>query len=176
MATTLTNYDISKHPAADSANNNNYRDVVGNKTDTIAGNSLVSMLKIVESRLNNPSKVYPTLANGTIVTAGVGAWALGNAIEVIPAATITNDFLIYFVKGEDCSHKDVFEVILYSGPAAGTEICRCRTTKDPTYPEAGDVAVSTEIIPANTKISAKAASQNGGSHTVTISLHYVEIA
>ena len=163
------------HPKPDSTENLNICDVIGNKDDTIAGHSLVSILRRVESRLNNPSKVYPTLANGVIIAGGAGAWALGAAVEVVPAAIIENDFLIYLVKVEAVSATDTYEVVLYSGAAADVEIGRFRTTRNVDFPEAGDVFFSTEIIEANTKISAKVASSGGGADTVTISLHYVEI-
>jgi hypothetical protein len=175
MSTTLTNYDIAKHPAIDSANNTNFREVIGNKDDTASGNSLVSILRRVESRLNNQSKVYPTLADGIVVTGAAGAWTLGAAVEIIPANTITEKFLIFWVKVESVSLLDTYEIVLYSGASADVEIGRFRTSRDNIYPQAGDVSISTEILEANTKISAKVANKSGGSETVTISLHYVEI-
>jgi len=162
-------------PTANSAANLQMSDVVGNKTDTLAGDSLVSMLRLVESRLNNPSKVYPTMAGGVVVQGAAGGWTLGVATEVIPVDTITNPFLIYLVKIEDVSETDIYEVVLYSGADADVEIGRFRTSKNADFPAAGDVVVSTEIIAANSKISAKCANSAGGSETVTISLHYVEI-
>ena len=41
--TKLTTYDNSKHPIQDSTANDQYRDVIGNKTDTTAGNSVISL-------------------------------------------------------------------------------------------------------------------------------------
>jgi hypothetical protein len=175
MATKLTDYDISKHPTADSAANTNFRDVIGNKTDTLAGDSLIAKMKLVESRLNNPSKVYPTLANGVVVTGAAGAWTLGAAVEIVPASTITTQFLIYLAKVEAVSVTDTYEVVLYSGAAADVELGRFRTSKDALYPQSGDVVITTELIPANTKISAKCANKLGGAETITLSLHYVEI-
>jgi hypothetical protein len=162
-------------PAADSTANLQMADVIGNKDDTATGHSLVSILRRVESRLNNPSKVYPTLANGKVVTGAVGAWTLGEAAEIVPVDTITEDFLIYWVKVEDVSATDTYELVLYSGADADVEVGRFRTNKNTDFPEAGDVAISTEIIAANSKISAKCANSAGGSETMTISLHYVEI-
>jgi len=175
MATKLTNYDILKHPAADSADNDNYRDVIGNKTDTLAGNSLVSILRRVEGRLNNASKVYPTLANGVVVTADNVAWTLGAAVEVVPINTITEDFLIYLIKVEAVSLTDTYEVVLYSDAAGTIEIARFRTTRNTLFPEAGDIIISSEIIAANSTITARVANALGGIETVTVSLHYVEI-
>jgi len=176
MGTTLRAALAEVLPTADSAANLNSADVIGNKTDSSNGDSLYAITRLVEARLNNASKCYPTLANGVTVVGHATAWTLGDAIEVIPASTITEKFLIYWAKIEAVSAADVYEVVLYSGAAADTEIARFRTARDDVYPQAGDISISTEIQPANTKISAKCASKTGGGDTITISLHYVEIA
>lgn len=176
MATTKLRAALAELlPVADSIDNSQMSDVIGNKDDTINGTSIVATIRRAEGRLNNASKVYPSLADGVVVTGAAGAWTLGDAVEIVPADTITESFLIYWVNIEATSASDVFCVALYSGAAADTEICRFRVNKDTGFPQAGDSAVSTEILAANTKISAKCANKAGGSETVTLSIQYVEI-
>jgi len=176
MATTKLSAALKELlPAADSTGNDHMSDVIGNKDDTLSGDSLIAMLKRVESRLNNRSRVYPTLADGIVVTGAAGGWTLGDAVEIVPAATITSSFLIYLVKVEGVSETDTYEVVLYSGALADNELGRFRTTRNKDFPEAGDIVISTEIIDASTKISAKCANKLGGGETVTLSIHYVEI-
>ena len=176
MATTTLRAALAEVlPAADDTDNHNMSDVIGNKSDTSSGNSIIALLKLVESRLNNPSKVYPTLANGVAVASSAVAWTLGTNTEVVPVNTITTQFLIYLVKIEAASATDIFEVVLYSGAGAGTEIGRFRTNRNTDFPEAGDVVISTEIIAANSRISARIASKTAGAKTLTVSIHYVTL-
>ena len=160
-------------PDINSADNNYFGDVIGNKEDTWRGSSLVSILRKVEERLNTAAKCYPTLADGVVLTTAGGAWTLGALVEIVPADTITSEFLIYYVYIETVSKTDVYEVVLYD--TAEAEIGRLRTSRDTLYPQAGGLAISTTVIPANTKISAKLANKTGGGETMTVSLHYIEI-
>jgi len=58
-------------PAQDTADNNQVRDVVGNKTDTTGGNSLMSLLKTVDAKVTYtpPSTIYD--GDKDVTTAGV---------------------------------------------------------------------------------------------------------
>jgi hypothetical protein len=162
-------------PVPDSALNLHMSHVIGNKLDTIVGDSLVSLIKRAEGRLNNQSKVYPSLANGVDVITGLAAWDLGLQVEIVPAGIITSHFLIFYCKIEAASATDVYEIVLYAGAGAGTEIGRLRTARNTAFPEAGGVPISTEIIDANSRISVRIANAGGGNETVRMSIHYVEL-
>jgi len=70
----LTEFNI---PTADVATNTNARDVIGNKTDTTAGDSLVSLNKIIDADIGDASastlgSVYEILGNpATTITAQI---------------------------------------------------------------------------------------------------------
>ena len=160
-------------PSADSADNSYMMDVIGNKTDTHDGDSLLALSHSLEEHVHKPNKVYPTLANGVTVTGAAGAWTLGNFAEVVPASTITEDFDIHYITVEGASASDVYEIVLY---AATTEIGRARVAfvdiaNSQTLPS---IPFQCAIQPANTQIQAKVASSGGGSDTITISVHYHE--
>jgi len=74
-------------PAADSAANVVVSDVVGNKTDTVAGDSLVALSRIL---IGGPVVTYPVLAAGVTATAGA-ANTYGAYVELAAAGVITAD-------------------------------------------------------------------------------------
>ena len=154
-------------PSADSADNVEIADVVGNKTDRESGNSLYSMTHTIEEHLHNAACVYPTLGAGVDVLGGA-AWVLGSFVEIIPASTVTSAFDIHFVNIEALSATDTFEIVLY---AATTEIGRIRVTKDANQSGLQSTPIITAIQPPNTQIQAKCASSSGAD-TATISLSY----
>ena len=161
-------------PTQNSIANINASDVIGSKIDTSAGNSLYSKVSSILSQVANISKVYPTLADGVQVIAGVGAWQLGSFAVVVPASTITSNFSIYSISIEDyLGGAGAFELILYSGAnGAEVEICSTRIYRSGTYGYAGMVNVRTPITLGNSQIKAKLASQTGGSQSLVISIYY----
>ncbi|NHJ39632.1 MAG: hypothetical protein FK731_06315 [Asgard group archaeon] len=159
-------------PSQDSANNTVWGDVIGNKTDTHNGNSLVSKTETLLEHVHGASKVYPTLANGVTVTTGVGAWTLGNFVEIVPSSTITSDFDIHWVSIESISANDVYELVLYKGALTSEiEVGRVRFTKNAALDSTLNIPMQTSIIDANERVSAKIASSSG-SDNATISLFY----
>ena len=158
-------------PGQDSANNSYIQDVVGNKTDTHAGDSLYGKIETLTDHIHSTTKVYPTLANGVTVT-GDAAWTLGAFVEIVPVNTITSDFDIHFIDIEDISANDVYELVLYKGLGGSEiEIGRIRFTKDAVQAGTVNQPFQTELIAANERISAKVASSSG-SDNVTISIRY----
>jgi hypothetical protein len=169
-------------PTPNSIGNEHMSDVIGNKNDTLAGNSIIALLKyaanrieVMNSYLYNASKCYPTLVNGVVVLGGAPAWALGNNVEIIPAGIIPFSFNIFFVNVEAASVTDIYELVLYAGLGAGTEIGRIRTPRNNAFPEAGGAPIACEIIPAGTRISAKVANQTAVAASLTISVFYVPL-
>jgi hypothetical protein len=140
---------------------------VGTRTDTHTSDSLYGRVKTLVRHAHSPSKVYPTLANGVTLTAGA-AWTLGVFAEIVPVSTITSDFDIHHISIEGLSAVEVYEIVLY---AATVEIGRVRVTKAAQLEGTQDIDFQTDLIPANTQIQGKVATE-GGSDTATISIKY----
>ena len=158
-------------PSQNSADNNYIQEVVGNKTDTHVGNSLYAYGKAVYEHVNASSKVYPTLAAGVTVVAGA-AWVLGDFIEIVPASTITTNFMIHNIGVEALSANDTYELVLYKGAESSEiEVGRVRFAKNSNFDAIVNQPFQTAIILANERISAKIASA-GGTSTATISIFY----
>jgi hypothetical protein len=146
---------------------------LGVVTDFAAHKTVLGYLNSLYQHLHEQARVYPTLANGIVVTGGVGAWALGSFVEIIPANTITSPFDIHYVNFEDASATDSYQLILYAGlGGAEVEIGSVRTKRESAT--SGTTSVPIQIPPqmANARISAKVASKSGGSDTVTVSVYY----
>jgi len=156
-------------PAIDSTANTSIEQVVGNKNDTHNGTSIKAMLHKLDEHAHKSSKVWPTLANGVVVTAGA-AWVLGAFAEIAAVNDIAVDFDIHHISVEALSANEVYEIVLY---AATVEIARVRVTKNANLDGTMNVPVQCPIQPANTQIQAKLATE-GGSDTATISLFYHE--
>jgi hypothetical protein len=163
-------------PTANSAANVTLNDVVGNKSDTSAGDSLYSKivtsivtLAELEKSLIAVGKVYPTLAVGVTITAAT-AYVLGTIIEVVPASTIAAPFTISSINLDTISAAGIFELVLYQG-ASDVEIGRCRFTQSPLL-GLTSIPIKTSLVPANARIRAKVATETGAAETVTITVSY----
>lgn len=160
-------------PTADSAANTTMSDVIGNKSDSHAGNSIMAGIDELKEHTHSRAKCHPTLAAGVTVTGGAGAWALGNYAVLVAANAITSDFDIHYVHAEAVSANDTYEIVLYSGAdGAEVEIGRIRMTRSATIDSPTSLPFSCPIIPANTQIKAKVASSSGGGDTVALSIFY----
>lgn len=167
MATVSASDNKHLVPSADSAANSHMRDVIGNKGDSYAGDSIFAHSHVLEEHIHTEANVYPTLANGVAVLGGA-AWTLGNFVEIVPASTIGSPFDLHFVNVEALDANDTFEIVLY---AVEVEIGRVRVTKDATQAGLQSVPIITPIQAADVQIQAKVASSGGGD-TATISLAY----
>jgi 4-alpha-glucanotransferase len=136
--------------------NNSVADVVGNKTDTHDGDSLYSFGHTNDEHIHKPAKVYPTLADGVVLTAANDAstWTLGSLVEVVAI-----------------SANSVYEIVLYQG-AGDVEIARVRVVRSTVQSGTLNLPVQTPIIDANSRIRAAVASAGNNGETVTISLKY----
>lgn len=70
-------------PVADSAANSTMSQVLGNKTDSHDGDSVMAQLHTLEEHAHSVSKTYPMLKDGVTLTAHADDWALGNAVTII---------------------------------------------------------------------------------------------
>jgi len=160
-------------PLINSADNILMRDVVGNKTDDENGNSVYSLAHMLHEHIHSKQQVYPTLANGVTITGAAGAWVLGNFSIVIPANTITRPFDIHHVNVASYNANDTFELVFYYG-SDGSEIeaGRVRFSRATNTGATPNIPMMSTIIPANSQVKAKIATQNGTSNTATISIMY----
>jgi len=145
---------------------------LGNTTDFAAHKTLLGYQNSLYQHVHNQAKVYPTLADGITVEGGVGAWTLGNFVEIIPANTITTQFDIHWINFESASATDIYEFVLYSGAAASeVEIGRIRSHKETAKSGTSNIPIQIPAQLANARISAKLASNTGGDNVV-ISVFY----
>ena len=144
---------------------------IGSKIDPVTGDTVCARVHAINDHIHSPSKVYPTLAAGVTVTADAASWTLGSFTEVVPADTIASVFDIHWVSLEGISANGVYELVLYYGDT-DIECGRDRFTKNANLDSTLNVPMQTPLIPANSKIRAKLASDNAVADTVDISLFY----
>jgi len=70
-------------PSADSADNVDFADVIGNKTDTHDGDSLAAKAHTIEEHIHSRSKVYPMMKAGITITSSGTAFTLGAAATIV---------------------------------------------------------------------------------------------
>ena len=121
-------------------------------------------------------KLYPSLVDPINVGSTAVAWEIGNKVEIIPASTITKDFVIVGINIFSSTSSDVFELILYKG-ASGSEIELGRTAFSvavPTVDMFVFVPFQTSVINANERISMAIAGKNTNSSQLRVKLQYFE--
>ena len=159
-------------PVVDSALNVNIRQAIGNKSDTHDGTSLCTMAHTWDEHTHQEQKVYPTLADGIILTTSASNWVLGTLVEIVPASAITLNFDIHEIVIEDVNTADkTYEIVLYAG-AGDTEIGRERFAVSATKGGVPNANMQTPIIVANSRIRAALAIESGSSKTAKVSLRY----
>ncbi len=233
-------------PSADSADNNNFSDVIGNKTDTHDGDSLRSLAHIQDEHTHTESKIYPMMKVGVTVTSSGTAYTLGaaativgaiqnldNAITSTTGGTVTRwaltghayvvgdyvtlvgveagqlgtwpilvvsdanhfdvdtgtyteqtppgngtetaqdviplDFDVHFISVENLSANAVYELVLYDD---GTELGRCRVTKNAVQDGTMNVPMITPLCAAGSVITAKLSTENAAGDAAIISIFY----
>lgn len=155
-------------PGIDSSANLNMADVIGNKEDTHAGDSLFAHAVNTNEHFHTACMVYPTLANGVAVATDAGGWALGSFVEIVPVNTIVLPFDIHWISVEALDDVTVYEIVLY---AVEVEIGHVRVTKNANLDATMNIPFQCPILDANVQIQAKTASAAGNS-VATISIFY----
>jgi len=155
-------------PGADSANNVTTNDVVGNKTDTIAGNSLYSLLHRAEHDRHNMMGVFPTQAAGSALVSNNANWTYGGITEIMAAASApAGDYHITRVVVEATNKAGVFELALYYG-AADTLFATVRYAVITALASAGIVLpITGPVITGGSRIRAQLASSDGFANQAT---------
>ena len=166
--------DSTGVPAVDASANVTFRDVIGNKTDTHAGTSIISGINRLEDHIHGIAKVIPSMADGVLVAAPNTDWTgLGDFVVVAATNAISSLFDIHYVSVEDISANGVYELVLYQGAnASEVECARVRFVQNAVQDATVNVPIMTPLIAANTQIKAKLASDNAVADTVRFSLGY----
>ena len=168
----LATFDV---PAADSADNVDWGDVIGNKLDTHDGHSIYSNVDAILDSIASERQVYPTLAAGaTVVSAGAN-WTYGVYATVVPATTIANDFHVLGISIESCDKNDVFQLELYKG-GADDIVAAVRFAVAGGFFGNQVYIIGSEHIEAEAQIRARLAcgAGGGGAGTITMSVVYWE--
>lgn len=139
----------------------------------VSNEQVLANQHIMMEHIHSAQKVYPTLADGVTLTGHATAWTLGNKTEVVPVNTITSEFDIHYLNIGAASVTDTFEIVLYKGLAgAEVEIGRVRAVRAAAQSGTAPMPMLTNMIPANTRISAALASASGGGDTLELALFY----
>ncbi len=172
LATALENYTSTRAGYIDELGATNIPADIGENDDGHDGATLFGRLQQLIEHVHTRQYVYPTLTDGVILTTGAGDWGLGTITEIVPANAITFAFDIHEILVEDVNTQDkTYEIILYYG---GSDVV-CGGTRFAATSNKGGVpavAMQTIIIPANSRIKAQLAIQDGGNKTAKVSIRY----
>ena len=180
LATALGNYTAVRAGYIDELAAANIPADIGENDDGHESNTLFGRLMELIDHAHTAQKVYPTQAeeaggdegDGITLTTAAGNWALGTITEIVPASKITSEYDIHEILIEDVNTQDkTYELVLYYG-AGDTECGRTRFAATSNKGGVPAVAMATILIPANSRIRAQLAIQDGGNKTAKISLRY----
>lgn len=121
-------------------------------------------------------KLYPSLADPITLESTAVAWEIGSKVEIIPASTITKDFVITGINIFSVSSDDVFEVIVYKG-LSGSEVELGRVAYSVAVSTADMftfIPFQTSVINANERISMAIAGKDTNSSQLRVKLQYFE--
>lgn len=162
-------------PVKNSTDNIFPRDVIGNKLDTLGGDSLYSKVGLIVGSLNAVSETYPFLADPVTLTASAGVWsALPTPTEIVPVDTITtNPFKINWIVASTMSAAGDYIIQLYQG-LAGFEIpiANSPVSKELAQSQQSSLAITTPLLAIGTRISAALSSGNAAANTLEIKIKY----
>ena len=136
--------------------------------------SIGQKVEFIYEHITAAQKAYPTLAAGVTVTAhGTTAWALGSEAEIVAADVITTAFMIHGVAISDVSDvTDVYELVLYYGDD-DTEFARIPFDAN-RFGGTYNLPNNSVLVPANSKVTAKLASEDGDGASCKVKLIYHE--
>jgi hypothetical protein len=166
-------------PSANAAGNNSMIDVIGNKSDDEAGNSLYAKAFTMEKHMHGRSKVFPTLAAGIRCTAAATAFKLGQQATIWASAGIATGEKVdvHFLVIASLATVGLYELVLYESSGAtaagqATEIGRTKFIADAAKDVAVMIPVMTPLFPSSRALRAKLAYSGGTAHTADISVMY----
>lgn len=137
--------------------------------------SVVEMVKDVANYLKGGVSVYPTMDDGVELTADSDSWTLGSITNIVPSSTISHDIVLRGVILESISENTTYEVVLYEGAEGSeSEIARKRFASSSNISAFPDISIISDVISADSRISAALATASSSADTVTISLEHAE--
>ncbi len=128
---------------------------------------ILAKLDILDEHVHTPSE----LSNRVTVTADAVGGTLGVfSADLLAAGAVTEDFDLHFVNVISFSGVDSFLLVFYQG-ASDTECGRCRVTRSAQLDSLSGRPIITGnsphgLIPANSRVRAKVASDGGGGNIV----------
>ena len=134
----------------------------------------ISRLRIPYEYIVSHRLVYPTLAVGVTMVSGAD-WVYGAYATLVPATTITENFLVHSVTIESATDNGVMQMEIYHG-ASDHAIHVWRFTIAGGYWSTQPfLTAGTPLIPANDRIRGRLASSDGTANpcTMTVSIGYV---
>jgi len=162
-------------PDANSADNANISDVIGNKDDTWQGDSIYAVLAGQYAALHRETLVYPTLAGGSTLISPAGLWTWGAYGTIVPAGTITTDYRLLTIMIESCTVANgVFELELYKG-ATDDLIAALRFAVVGGFWGNVRYRIAAESVESGLQIRGRLASSIGAA-TITTSIEYQLLA
>ena len=146
---------------------------IGEDTDFWNGErTLLGYSNTSYQHVHQPALCFPSLENGITINTSTTTWELGAFTELIPTNAIDDAFDIHWINFENASATGVYELHLYAGEfGQEIEIARIRTSREGAQTGTTNVPVQIPVQHANTRISAKLAS-NGSNRNVTVSVFY----
>ena len=128
----------------------------------------------IDEHFHSIDMVIPSLGDGVLVTSKNIIWTLGDDFAIVAATNaITDPFDIHWINIEDASANGVYEIVLYSGAdASEIVIARKRFVREAARVATTGIGMITPMIPANTQIKAKLASDGVAADTANISVDY----
>lgn len=154
------------------ANNILVRDVIGNKNDTSAGNSIYSLTHTMEEHIHNSVFIRPDLAPHVTITKATGIWAAyPTPTQIIAANDITSPFDLHFMNLTGITATGGYQIALYSGaPGAEVLIGSYGFARNSVVSQEGTRPILTPLFPANTRISAALSGSMNAQESVNIKL------
>lgn len=106
---------------------------------------------------------YPVMAKGTAVQSAAEKWGFGPLVEILPANTVKKEFSIVSLTVDVSSGADYqFELYVNTKMISQTHLIR----------ETSHVPVTSNILPANSQIRMRIASDDTVAREATVSVHY----
>jgi hypothetical protein len=158
-------------PTADSADNVIAADVIGNKTDTVAGDSLVALAKKIAA--GGAVATYPVLAAGATVTAGA-ANTYGALVELAAAGAVTVDSRLASVCIRTPSAAQTGKILLVH--TTGVPVSLCEVDYEVATDAGGLMQINLAgmggVIPSGANIGAQIKT-TAGAQTVDLSVGFM---
>jgi hypothetical protein len=159
-------------PSQNSTANATLSDVIGNKTDTYAGDSVYALLKKAATVVSSEREVYPSLTTGASLVSANADWTYGEFTTVIPANEIEIGYHVLSINVESCDRNAVFQIEMCQG-ANDVPISTNRFAISGGFFGNQVDIIGSAVVPASARIRARIASSNGAAEIATIGISVV---